>query len=345
MTKTKKIVVQASGSYDIIIGNGIIQDVCKYLSKAFLSGTAVVVTDDNVDKLYSDVLLNALKDGGYNAIKYVIKAGEGSKNLTTYSKILSFMAENGITRKDFIIALGGGVVGDLSGFLAATYLRGINFIQIPTTLLAQIDSSVGGKTGVDLPEGKNLVGAFKQPKLVLCDVACLSTLPQAVFNDGMGEMVKYALLDKDIFNLFALGALENLTDLIYLSIDYKRKIVEADEFEQSVRKLLNLGHTPAHGVEKLSNYTISHGNAVAMGVKIMVNSALKRGNISQDVYDNIIGTLGKYLSDTDFDTELLAKTAFYDKKRAGDYIDIISVYGIGDCRIERISFTDLKEYF
>ncbi len=345
MTKTKTIFVKASNNYPIIIGNGILGDISAYLKDVGITGKAVVITDDNVDKLYFNTICTSLKNGGYDYLKYVCANGEGSKSLTTYADILSFLAKNGVTRKDFIIALGGGVVGDLAGFVSATYLRGISYVQVPTTLLAQIDSSVGGKTAIDLPEGKNLVGAFKQPKLVFADTSVLQTLSKDVFLDGLGELTKYALLDSEIFNLFSLGVTNNLDKLIALSIDYKRKIVELDEFELCERKLLNLGHTPAHGVEKLSNYTLTHGRAVAMGLKIIINGSYKKGFLSVDDYNKITSVLGEFLPDCNFNLVSLASTAFYDKKRNGDTIDIITIHGIGDCRITKVDFNNLKEYF
>lgn len=345
MTKCNKIRVNASGSYDILIGENLIKSTGELIKQAGLAGKVAVISDETVDKLYSNTVIESLKNNGFETVKFVFPAGEKNKNLHTYTAILSFLAQNGLTRKDFIVALGGGVVGDMAGFVASTYMRGIDFVQIPTTLLAQIDSSVGGKTAVDLPEGKNLVGAFLQPKLVICDTEVLKTLPKSVFDDGMGEMIKYALLDKKVFDLFSLGVDKNLNELIALSIDYKRKIVEEDEFETGVRKLLNLGHTPAHGIEKLSDYKITHGNAVSMGIKIMLFSACKLNYIDEKVYSKISSVLGDFLSTSPYTGRELAQSAFYDKKRNGDDISIVTIHGIGDCRIEKVKLTDLEEYF
>ena len=190
----KKITVKASGEYQVIIGGGILQNVGEYVKQVIEPCSVAIITDDIVDKLYSTVVENSLTQSGYNVCKFVFQHGEQSKTLETYGQILNFLAQNALTRTDTVVALGGGVVGDMAGFAAATYLRGIRYVQIPTTLLAQIDSSVGGKTAVDLPSGKNLVGAFKQPSLVLCDTDALSTLPKEIFIDGMGETAKYALL-------------------------------------------------------------------------------------------------------------------------------------------------------
>jgi 3-dehydroquinate synthase len=236
-------------------------------------------------------------------------------------------------------------VGDMAGFAAATFLRGIKYIQMPTTLLSQIDSSVGGKTAIDLPMGKNLVGAFCQPSLVLCDIDALNTLPKKIFADGMGEVVKYAVLDKDIFALVESGAY-SIEKLVYMCVDYKRRIVEADEFEGGVRKLLNLGHTPAHGIEKLSNYTIPHGNAVAMGVEIINRNSLRHGYLNEKEYKRISAVAQSLVGSEDypFSIDKVMDAALSDKKRSGDYITLMMVYGIGDVRGEKVSASALKGY-
>ena len=238
----KKIRVKASSEYDVIIGHDLIKRAGDLIEGVIKPCKIAVITDDVVSALYFETLKNSLTQKGFVVIKYAFAHGEESKNLQTYGEILNFLAENQLTRTDAVVALGGGVVGDISGFVASTYLRGIKYIQIPTTLLAQIDSSVGGKTAIDLSCGKNLVGAFCQPQLVICDVNALSTLPKDIFICGMGETAKYALLDKKIFDL--LSGEYDILDLVYLCVDYKRKVVEKDEFECGERKLLNLGHIP-----------------------------------------------------------------------------------------------------
>ena len=232
----------------------------------------------------------------------------------------------------------------MAGFAAATYLRGIKYVQIPTTLLAQIDSSVGGKTAVDLPSGKNLVGAFKQPSLVICDVATLRTLDAETFVDGMGEVSKYALLDKKVNEL--LDKDYSLIELVYLCVDYKRRIVEADEFESGLRKLLNLGHTPAHGIENLSGYTIAHGKAVAMGLDIILSASLKHGYINQQDYIEMKNKVEKCVGTNicTFKIEDICITALSDKKRSGDSITLIMVHGVEDCRPHKISVDSMTEY-
>ena len=323
----KKICVNASNPYEVIIGKGVIDSVGELVKEVVNTKKLALVTDDTVDSLYSEKVVSLLKESGFEVVKFVFLHGEGSKNIDTYAKILEFLAQNQLTRTDALIALGGGVVGDMAGFAASTYLRGIKYIQIPTTLLAQIDSSVGGKTAIDLPQGKNLVGAFCQPTLVICDVDFLKTLPQAVFQDGMGETVKYALLDKRVFNLLLTEY--DILDLVYLCIDHKRMVVEKDEFEGGLRKLLNLGHTPAHGIERLSNYTIPHGKAVSIGLKIILKNSLKHGYIDGEFYEKAIEIIENNVPDVTcpYSVEEICKASLNDKKRSGDYITLIMVTG------------------
>ena len=274
------IPINTKQKYQVLIGENLLERSGELIKNVVNPCKTLIVTDDTVNKLYFETVKNSLEEQGFRVLQFVFKHGEKSKNLANYSKIINYLAQNEFTRTDLIVALGGGVTGDLAGFVGSTYLRGINLVQIPTTLLAQIDSSVGGKTAVDLKWGKNLVGAFYQPKLVICAVDTLTSLPDQVFTCGMGEVAKYAVLDRKVFNLIDNGNFE-LIDLVSLCVDYKRRIVEEDEFESGARKLLNLGHTPAHGIEKLSGYKISHGKAVAMGVKIILDASKKHGYIDR----------------------------------------------------------------
>ena len=337
------ITVKASGEYDVVIGEGILPLSGKLITEKIKPCKMAIVTDDTVDKLYSQIVIDSLSSLGFEVIKFVFKHGEQSKNLNTYGEILEFLAENELTRTDALVALGGGVVGDITGFVAATYLRGIRYVQIPTTLLSQVDSSVGGKTAIDLQKGKNLVGAFYQPTLVICDILALNTLPKEVFLDGMGEVAKYLLLDERIYSHVKTGSFD-LKRLVFLCIDYKRRIVEEDEFESGKRRQLNLGHTPAHGIEKLSGYTISHGKAVAMGLKIMLDSSLSHGYVSKEEYDEILKALSKLIviEQCPFDIKLVAKSALSDKKRSGDNIALMVVHGIGDVREQVVDVSELE---
>jgi 3-dehydroquinate synthase len=208
---------------------------------------------------------------------------------------MSFMAQNRITRSDCIFALGGGVVGDLGGFAAATYLRGVEFIQIPTTLLAMVDSSVGGKTAIDIPEGKNLIGAFYQPSLVICDYTTLDTLPPSVFADGCAEVIKYGIInDRALFHKLQSPIMPQIEDVIENCVRNKRDIVNMDEHDVGIRQLLNLGHTPAHSIETLSNFEISHGSAVAMGIVLIARAAVAQGYCPADDLEEILNILHAY---------------------------------------------------
>ena len=347
-TKIKKIAVNASKSYDILIGHGLLESVGDIFIERFSGKKIAIITDDKVDGLYGEKVMRSLKEKGFAVSKFAFPNGEKSKNIQTYAEILKFLAQQEISRTDLIVALGGGVVGDITGFSASTFNRGVPFVQIPTTLLSQIDSSVGGKTAINLEEGKNLVGAFYQPSLVLCDIDVLSTLPQQEFNCGMGEGAKYAILDKNIFEL--VNGEYDLIDFVYLCIDYKRKIVEQDEFEKANRKLLNLGHTLAHGIEKLSGYTILHGNAVAMGLKLILLASKKHGFIDQATFDSCVLTIKKCVGentniDCEYDICDLLKVALLDKKRDGNFINLVMVKGVENCTFERVEVGKLTEYF
>lgn len=337
--------VKASGEYDILIAEGAIFSVGNYIKEVIPQCKIAIITDDIVDKLYSQMVSESLLKNGYEVVKYVFPHGEQSKNIDTYGDILNFLTENQLTRADCIVALGGGVVGDMAGFVASTYLRGIKYVQIPTTLLAQIDSSVGGKTAIDLKNGKNLAGAFCQPQLVICDITTLYTLPPSVFDEGMGEAAKYAILDAQIFELIK-SDLCDLKKLIYLCIDYKRQVVEIDEFEKNQRKLLNLGHTVAHGIERLSEYKIPHGKAVAMGLYIILKASLKQGYIDNETHDLMVSTISKIAKDDGcpYEIEQIANASLTDKKRSGDTITVVTVHGVGDCRLTQVKIFDLTEF-
>jgi len=342
---TKSITVNSQKKYQVVIGKGILDNIY-HLTKDFLGEKVALVTDDIVDSLYSNKVINALESQGKAVFKLVIPNGEKSKNIDTLYKIVRFLAQNEFTRKDTIIALGGGVVGDISGFSASVYLRGINYIQVPTTLLAQIDSSVGGKTAIDIPEGKNLVGSFYQPSLVVVDIDTLSSLPNAVYLDGMGEGVKYALLDAKIFDIVNKKDFDIL-EFVYACIKYKADIVEMDEFESGQRKLLNLGHTIAHGIEKLSEFNISHGKAVSMGLKVICQTSFNRGLINQKEKDDIFSMLDNTIGNIDcpFDLFDILKIALVDKKRKGNSITLVLIGGIGKPILKDLPVSELTEYF
>ncbi|MCM1530097.1 MAG: 3-dehydroquinate synthase [Alistipes sp.] len=273
----KSIRVGTSHSYNVMIERGSLSRSGELISAAIKSKKAVVVTDDNVDKLYSRTLLDSLEQSGIQADVFVFPHGEQSKNLNVLGRIFDFLCEKRITRSDFMIALGGGVVGDITGFAAASFLRGIEFVQIPTTLLAQVDSSVGGKTAVDIPGGKNLVGAFKQPALVICDSDTLKTLPRQELSCGMAEVIKYGMIrDERLFEVLEEHTIDSIDqvmdDVVYTCIDIKRQVVENDEFDKGERMILNFGHTLGHAIEGWHHYTdYTHGMGVAVGMCLIAD--------------------------------------------------------------------------
>lgn len=343
----KTVEVSTGKPYKILIGEGILSSCGELIKSVVKAKKIAVVTDDIVDSLYSQVLEKTLSDSGFETVKFVFPNGEKSKNINTYSQMLEFMAENSLTRSDCIVALGGGVVGDMAGFCAATYLRGISFVQIPTTLLACVDSSVGGKTAIDLNAGKNLAGAFYQPDLVICDYSLLSTLKAQTFSDGMAEVIKYgALFDGEFLEFLACNeASENLEYIIEKCIIFKRDIVNVDETDKGVRSLLNFGHTIGHSVEKCSAFSVAHGSAVAIGMVIMSNGAYKIGITETDMTDYLIKLLKKYNLpiSTEFSADELFNVTLSDKKRSGDKITLVIPCGFGKCKLYKTDIALLKD--
>lgn len=343
----KTVEVDAAVRYNIVIDKGILPKSGDMIKEVTSAERVAVITDDTVDKLYSDVVMKSLSDAGFETFKFVFPHGEKSKNISTFSSILEFLAESGLTRTDVLVALGGGVVGDVAGFAAASYLRGIDFIQIPTTLLACVDSSVGGKTAIDLKAGKNLAGAFYQPKLVIADFETLSTLTDGIFADGMAEVIKYGVIfDKAFFEFLRDNeAKDNLEYVITRCVELKRDIVNADEKEKGVRALLNFGHTVGHAIEKCSGYKIPHGSAVAVGMVIISRAAYKCSFCDENCTD-IIASLNKKYSlpvSTDFSASELSSAAMADKKRAGDKIKLIIPEALGNCVIKSVPTSELEK--
>ncbi len=344
----KTVTVDVSKKYDVVIGRDLIQKSADHIINTTKCETAVIVTDDNVEKLYLTQLEGALKNAGISTFSFVIPNGEKSKNAENFIRLLNFCAKNKVTRSDAIIALGGGVVGDLTGFVAASYLRGIKFVQIPTTLLAAVDSSVGGKTAIDLDEGKNLAGAFYQPEVVLCDLNTLNTLSDEVFQDGCAEVIKYAILgNKELFDhLLENGKSFDREYVIYECVKMKRDIVCEDEFDTGKRMLLNLGHTAGHAIEAASGYNISHGSAVAAGMAIIARASYKNGICTKECAEGIIKILEKFNLPTacTFTADTLNGIMLSDKKRTGGTVNIIVPEKIGKCRILKMDIDDLKDF-
>lgn len=330
----RKVHVNASRSYDILIGGGLLDKAGEYISGAIKSRHVCVVTDDNVDGLYSYKLIKSLSDSGFTAEKYVFPHGEASKCHSTLIGLYDFLAEKSFTRSDALIALGGGVTGDLTGFAAATYMRGIGFVQIPTTVLAQTDSSVGGKTAVDIAGGKNLVGAFYQPQLVLCDTDTLSTLTPEFFADGMAEVVKYGMIkSRELFDLLCEKDIhENLQEIITRCVEIKAQVVENDERDTGERMVLNFGHTLGHAIEKYYNYTgITHGHAVAIGMSVFTHIAERCGMCENGVAEKLDALLKKCSLPltTEAPLDTLYKYSLGDKKRDSSGITIVLCPEIG----------------
>ena len=341
----EKITVNASKTYDIHIGTDILNKAGSYIRQAVGGNVAAIITDDIVSALYQQPLANSLTENGYHVITHVIPNGESSKNFDNLTAILNLLAEEKLSRTDVVVALGGGVVGDLAGFAAACYMRGIRFVQIPTTLLAAIDSSVGGKTAVNLSAGKNLAGAFYQPDAVICDVSLLSTLTEEVFTNGCAEVIKYGVIaDKGLFELIKNPIRDNLIDVITRCVKIKRDIVCEDERENGVRKLLNYGHTIGHAIELLSNYTIPHGYAIAAGMAIEARAAVKMNLCASNCFDELEKMLRLYnLPDsTDYDAGKLTNACLSDKKRDGDSLTMIFPVETGKCIFKKIPVSNLQ---
>ena len=307
----------------------------------------VIVTDSNVDVLYSDTVMNSLEKTGFKSEKFVFAAGEKSKNIGTFAEILEFLAQIKMTRDDLLIALGGGVVGDITGFCASCYLRGIDFVQIPTTLLSAVDSSVGGKTAIDLKSGKNLAGAFYQPIAVICDTDTFGTLPKKEIACGYAEIIKYGVLFSKHFCDSLMSGDYDIIDIVERCVVFKRDIVEKDEFDNGERKLLNLGHTAAHGIEKVSGYTVTHGEAVAIGTVIAARISENLGICKKGLSDEICKILSTY--DLPLSYNVSAKELFQatlsDKKRKNEIISLVLPVEIGKCILYDVEIEDLKIIF
>lgn len=340
------IEVNASKRYQVQIGPGLLPGLGEKVDALGKVQKVCIVSDSTVWPLYGAAADASLHAAGLKTCSFVFPAGEASKCGATFLELLNFLAENRLTRSDILVALGGGVVGDLTGFAAACFLRGIRFVQVPTTLLGAVDSSVGGKTAIDLPGGKNLAGAFWQPSLVLCDTECLNTLSEDIFRDGCAEVIKTAILfDEPLFmELVRDGLHFDREKVIAACVAHKRDIVNADEFDRGQRQKLNLGHTIGHGVEAMSDFTLSHGKSVAIGTAIAARAAAKLGVCDQGTATRIMWLLEKFGLPifTHHTAAELAQMALSDKKRAGDTVNLILPKAIGDCIISPTPVTELE---
>ena len=345
----KTVHVSTGRPYDIFIERGILDSCGEYVKKLTDAERVVVVTDTNVAPHYQWRILNSLEQQDLNVKTFIYRAGEESKHLGTISEIYKALADFHMTRRDVIVALGGGVCGDMAGFAAATYLRGIDFIQVPTSLLAQVDSSVGGKTGVDLPQGKNLVGAFHQPAAVLIDPDTLNTLPDNFVSDGMAEVIKYGCIkDASFFELLeSEDAQVRIDDVIETCVSIKRDVVSRDEREAGERMLLNFGHTLGHAIEKIYNFTgITHGMAVAIGMILIARAGERHGVTAKGTADKIVRLCEKYHLPTDDPATFaqMAQAARGDKKTAGSKISLVLLKTIGESFILSIPIDELEEF-
>lgn len=338
MIKTIKVDIKPF-SYNIYLGKQI--KLNNYL-KLYKNNKIFIITDRNVYKLYKRHLQKELKGYKFNII--TIKAGEQSKSFKVYQKTINKLIEKGIQRKDLIIGFGGGVVGDLAGFIAGTLFRGINYICMPTTLLAMSDSSIGGKTGIDLTYGKNLVGVFKQPLSVIIDIDFLKTLSEEEFNNGMAEIIKAGLLkDSELIKLLAENKLD-LVAIIERAIEVKRLIVENDPYEKYERMLLNFGHSFGHAIEQFHNYKIKHGYAVSMGMDLALQFGILNGWTKKEILTPFYQILTKFnLPSFSGDVTNYIKQLDYDKKSDNDYINFVVVNDIGKSEIKRIKKETLYE--
>ena len=336
--------IAASREYDVVIEPGLLTRLGTMAAELGLGRRAAVISDDAVFALYGAAAEKALTDAGFQVDHFLFPHGEQQKNLSTYGQVLNFLCDRRFTRSDFLVALGGGVVGDLAGFTAATYQRGITYIQVPTTLLSMMDSSVGGKTAVDLGDTKNIVGAFWQPKLVIVDPETLSTLPRRHYINGLAEAVKASLLaDPELFAIFEKGDVDaRIGEIIYRSLRFKKNIVEQDEQEHGMRKALNFGHTIGHGIEAVKGIKgrrtvgLFHGECVALGMLPMIESKALQKRV-RAVYRRL-----GLPTRTTYDKEKVLAEMLHDKKAQGGQITMIKVPGLGCWRAETIPVEGLR---
>lgn len=341
--------IPASAPYQAVIGPGILPTLGEALrSLCPQAARAVLVTDDSVYPLHGAAALESLREAGLEAEAYILPHGEGSKTAQNLIELLNFLTERRLTRSDALAALGGGVIGDLTGFAAAVYMRGIAYIQVPTTLLAAVDSSVGGKTAVDLPAGKNLMGAFWQPRRVICDTALLDTLPPEIFTDGCAEVIKTAVLfDPALFDLLAQSGRDfDRETVIAQCVSHKRDVVAGDEFDTGRRGLLNLGHTLGHAAEACSGFSLSHGRAVAIGMAAVCRASARAGICERDLPERVCRVLSDFglPTETDIPIERLMGPMLSDKKRSGQLVSVVVPERLGQCAFRPMDAGQLRKF-
>ena len=342
----KYVHIETGTPYDVLIERGLIDSVGECIAKGLGVFKIALISDETVDRLYGDRVQSSLLSAGHRVIRLTFPGGEANKTPETVIRLQSSLLESEITRSDLIVALGGGIVGDVAGFTAATYLRGIRFVQIPTTLLAALDSSVGGKTGVNLIGYKNQIGAFWQPSMVLCDPNVFSTLTEEQYADGMAEAIKYGVaFDRSLFEM--LYADHDISEVIRRAVTIKGDVVAADERDVGVRRLLNFGHTVGHAIETFTEHEFTHGQAVAVGMIIATRGALRMGYCRENFLDDLIGciTYRGLPNAVLATTEELISAMRSDKKRTGDEIALILPRRLGECAVETVPISDLEKYF
>jgi shikimate kinase/3-dehydroquinate synthase len=338
--------LSAMGEYDVVVGN--IGQIGNLLYERELQNS-IIVTDENVEKFHAEKIISSLNTMGFNPKLMTMPAGEEHKNLETVSILWKSFLQNGLDRKSTVIALGGGVIGDLAGFAASTYMRGINWVGIPTTLLSMVDASLGGKTGFDLPEGKNLIGSFHPPKLVLADSQLLKTLPAAELVSGLAEVVKHGIIsDPELFSLCLRGlnwVKNNLEEVVKRAMAVKIKIIEEDPYEKGIRAALNLGHTVGHAIELVSKFELRHGEAVAIGMVVEAKYAEKIGKSNKGlskVIENVLCDLGLPVDiPKELPREEIICAMRRDKKKNANAIRFALPVEIG--KVELVAITDLEE--
>ena len=341
-----------SGSYDVLVGRGLLGNVGDIARKTAGGTRAFIVSNVNVSPLYGKEISASLEAAGYKVASKIVGSGESIKNMFELGALLESLAEAELTREDVVIALGGGVVGDLAGFAASIYLRGCNFIQVPTSLLAMVDSSVGGKTAVDLAHGKNLAGTFFQPKAVVADVSCLETISPDLFSDSCGEVIKYGVMcDTELFEELEREPLardsfdaDRIERIVARCISIKRDVVDADEREANLRQTLNLGHTIGHAIEASSGYTLGHGSCVAAGMCMIARACAAQGVCNPEAVGRIerVCLAHGLPIGADESPRHLFHQALSDKKRHGDTINVVLIRDIGDIFIQRTPLDDFK---
>ena len=342
----------SSRPYDVLVGAGLLDELGRYVCEEVGRPRCCVVSETTVGPLYAERAEAALAAAGLEVARRVtFPAGEANKTLATLGSILDALADRELTRDDAVIALGGGVTGDMAGLAAALYLRGISVVQVPTSLLAMVDSSVGGKTAVDLPSGKNLVGAFWQPALVVADVRTLLTVPDDLFRDSCGEVVKHAVLaDAALLDELSewplTGGVDEgrLADVVARNVEIKRDVVSADERERGLRQTLNLGHTIGHAIEAASDFSLGHGSCVAAGLCMMARASAARGWCTDETSARIERCVAAHglPTGTELPTDVLMRYVAHDKKRHGDGVNVVVPREVGRCEVRRVGLDELR---